>query len=378
MTKNKTIDMALQGAEHIKVIGNEAGEAFIGVQDMITCMDLNMVAGESFLAMGKPGNGKSSLMRFYAGAMEQAMFYQLLNPTTKKEALFGPIDLNSLKSTWVRNWAGVATHPLIFVDEIGKASETVQSMLLNAMEERKASEGDEEIDIPMHTLFSATNEDFSATNPAIYDRFTLRALVKNVTGANDLVKLLKSQKKIATPPSVPIEDAMLIAMRQTCQTMAYEVSEDVIGVAVRIFSTLPNVQTGVTITNRRWSRLIKVAAAKALLSGRHAIEPSDLSVGQFMLWEKLADREDVAESVIKVCDQDALEYKAKEQLFDELNDPFDAAMSFDTIAPVMTRYKMLLHSIERYSGGKWDTMKTHIETRMATLDERLQTDIGGS
>jgi MoxR-like ATPase len=296
----------------IKSIGDAARETFVDRDEMIDAMEVSMVSGLHGIILGPPGTGKSKLVSYFAKAMGVPFFRKLLNPDLPREDLVGPLDPAKLQQgVWDRKWLGLATCPVVFMDEIGKASAQVMNILLDAMEERKASCGDIDIDIPLHSLISASNETIASESPAMWNRFTIRVVVGRVTETRDFQALLKTAWDADAPPSAEIKVEDLHALRDECIRMASEAhsSPSVMRVMTRMFTDYSNVGS-VDPTPRQWLNVLVAAAAQALLAGREKVAPSDLNVAGMILWDDIDEIADVKSFVSDAVEQEDQKYNA--------------------------------------------------------------------
>lgn len=341
------IDIALDAAAKVATLANAAKATFIAREDAIDAMAWGIVAGEHAILLGPPGTAKSAMVRFFAQAMDLRFFRRVLNPDTTREDLVGPLDPGGLRQSpavWERCWSGLATAHFAFLDEVGKASNQVLNMLLDAMEERRVTSGDIDRPIPLHIAVGATNEVLDQEAAAVFDRFTLRVVVKGVTNANDFVSLLTSQPDQA--PHIPFEVEELEAMRMACRMLADRASKAVVETMVRLWSGMPNVDEHNRVSDRRWKRLLTIAAARALMEGRADIEPRDLIVARHLLWTDIDTIDAVQTFVVDIVDAEAADIRAHKALVNELSTQAQSAKSLEEIARVGFRCDRLIRDIE--------------------------------
>lgn len=235
MTQNGStpdFEQAKLDAATIIAIGEECKQAFHGIDDYIDALVLAAICGQPLIVLGPPGTAKSSVVRYFAHALAVSFLRKVLNPDTKREALFGPIDPTGIKErVWKRHWAGVATHLFVFCDEIGKASGQVRDMLLDAMEERQVSEGDEHRDIPLHLFVSASNEPIYEDSEAVWDRFALRCVVDNASDSTDVLAMLECQAKIEQAAPMPVDPDNLPNLRRSCKVISWDKKQTIMSAA---------------------------------------------------------------------------------------------------------------------------------------------------
>lgn len=313
----KTLDV-LDSAKKIREIGQHARNVFIDREDTIHALECGLCSGEHMVMMGQPGTSKSALARFFSESMGLNFFRVVANPDMVREDLFGPISGKALaEDRWERRWSALATADIALVDEIGKASPQVLNMMLDAMEERLARSADVEIKIPLHMLVAGTNETLDEELAAIWDRFTIRTIVRYLKRTADFVNLLTVN--VDDRVSVPVNREELANLRNTATVMSVNLEDDVKNCLIEMWSEAPNKIT-TPVSDRRWKKLLRVAAGRALLHYRNKIHVEDLIVGKWILWDDIDDEPTVHEWVTEKVSRDQREYMDTLALVKELED----------------------------------------------------------
>src|SRR5271167_2023522 len=156
---------------------------FVGRDEVVDLMAVATVAGEHLFLLGPPGTAKSALIRQFASAVRGRYFEYLLTRFSEPNEIFGPIDLVRLREGTV---ATVTTGMLpegefVFLDELFNANSAILNNLLTVLNERVYRRGVEVHQLPLLSLFAASNhlpEDDALR--ALFDRFLLRAHVDNL------------------------------------------------------------------------------------------------------------------------------------------------------------------------------------------------------
>src|SRR3954470_4188555 len=156
---------------------------FVGRDEVVDLIALAVVAGEHLFLLGPPGTAKSALIRQFATAVRGRYFEYLLTRFSEPNEVFGPIDLVRLREGTV---ATVTTGMLpeaefVFLDELFNANSAILNNMLSVLNERIYRRGAEVHELPMLSLFSASNhlpedEDLRA----LFDRFLIRCHVDNL------------------------------------------------------------------------------------------------------------------------------------------------------------------------------------------------------
>src|SRR6201987_3094947 len=158
-------------------------ERFVGRDEVVDLIALATVAGEHLFLFGPPGTAKSALIHQFATAVKGRYFEYLLTRFSEPNEIFGPIDLARLREGTV---ATVTTGMLpeaefIFLDELFNANSAILNNLLTVLNERIYPRGAEIHQLPLLSLFAASNHlpDDEALR-ALFDRFLLRCHVDNL------------------------------------------------------------------------------------------------------------------------------------------------------------------------------------------------------
>jgi MoxR-like ATPase len=368
MTKTNQTQVAVQAASKVNDIAAQARTKFIGRDQAINALAAAIVAGEHAILLGPPGTAKSDMVRFFADAMDRDFFRRVLNPDTTREDLVGPIDPSGLKETparWDRAWAGLATTDIALLDEVGKASNQVLNMLLDAMEERRVTSGNVDRNIPLHIAIGASNETLNDDVEAIWDRFTVRIVVGYLGTAGDFVRLLTDSHVPAKKVELTRDE--LAAMRAEAKAMAASPSTDVVETMVKLWSRIGN-QTQDRVSDRRWKKLLVVAAGRALLMGRTTIQSEDLIVGGDILWTRVDDIATIAKFVASTVDEEGAEIGAKKILVNELVESAKVATELSVKAQINYRASKLMKEIQGRSGrAEWDVLRATLKAVQETV-----------
>ncbi len=361
---------------NIRQIADSARIAFIDRDELISAMEIALVSGLHLIVLGAPGTGKSKLARYFSQATGLPFFKTLLNPDLPREELIGPIDPIALqRGEWSRQWLGVATSPLAFIDEIGKGSAQVMNLLLNAMEERTAMCADTEIDIPLHALIAASNETIATESPALWNRFTLRVIVERIGRTSDFERFLEDAWKTDDPPLIEIANEELIALRTKCREMASEAyrSPALKRTIVKMFVEAPNI-CSVVPTPRQWLNVLTAAAANALLNGRERIVVSDLKVAGLILWDNISEIDEVQAFVKGLVEQEDRERNATVEVLSQMNESLAGMNDLESLGRLSFRAKKLREQVEekiRETGSPdWEDILEELSTLIETIENK--------
>ena len=181
---------------------------------------------------------------------------------------------------------------IAFIDEVFKANSAILNTLLLAMNERQYKHGNKVIDIPLISLFAASNElPESEELGAMFDRFHLRKKVSYIREPSNFQKMLMSDNGTQLPRLT--FDDLQDAQEQVAQV---KVPGDTIDTLLAIRSDL--MLEGIIVSDRRYKQSIAPMKAMAWLSGRDVVTDDDLAVLQHMFWTEPTDIKKVARVIL--------------------------------------------------------------------------------
>jgi MoxR-like ATPase len=204
-------------------------------------------------------------------------FERLLTRFSVPEELFGPLSIRALEQDrYERHTAGFLPEAHIaFIDEVFKANSAILNALLTLLNEREFDNGAGRQRCPLISVIGATNsvpEDEVAE--AFFDRFLMRLQVQPVS-AEGFVRLL--QLDPATPWHDPplglrVSAREITALQRAASSVA--LPEDVAQVLAALHAHLA--QEGVTVSDRRWVKIVWLLRIVAASEGRSAVAVWDL------------------------------------------------------------------------------------------------------
>lgn len=362
MLSTEQIDRALATSEKIFNVYEQARTSFYERDDALLAMATALCCGEHMVMLGKPGTGKTALGNYFAQSLGVKYFYRGLNADTKMEDLLGPVSPTELKrDIWTRKWAGLATSPLAFCDEAGKASSTVQDFLLGAMQERIATIADTVHPLPLHSMLSGSNETLS-DNAAFYDRFLVRVLVNQIESDNNFAGMLTAD---LAPSIATVDSDDLANLRQVTGEIALKADKMCVGKVILFRSHFKSTYQHY-ISDRRWKAGLKLAAGAALLSGETSISVPNLHCYKWLLWDDAqpgttlpAHIQTVYQFIEEESNQEMKNIREKTQLLIELETlattlPKDT--NIDVLAMAILRAKRLQGDMKGKNSGEWQDL----------------------
>jgi MoxR-like ATPase len=201
---------------------------------------------------------------------------------------------------------------IVFLDEIFKSNSAILNSLLTIINERKFTSGPQVMDVPLISLFAASNEAPNDDNlSAMFDRFLLRVQSDNLDSYHFhelLARGVRNELRMMTGrvPGGGRDDLArpVLSGRQLREVQTsfdrFMVFPDEFmakykGLIFQIRSE------GVTVSDRRAVKLLKLFAASALFDGRGAVCDGDFFILRH-IWNNLDQAELLSEIVNPVVD----------------------------------------------------------------------------
>lgn len=245
--------------------------------------------------IGPPGTAKSMLTRDLCNAFIGARYFEhLMNKFTTPEELFGPVNIAALEEgRYERVIDGMTpTAHIIFQDEVFKANSAILNAELTLMNERVYKHGSENIEVPLISLFGASNELPEGEElGALFDRFQFRKTVDYIHEPGNFVKMLRTPTK-ADLPTLSLDD--LAAAQEEVSTV--EISDAVVETLYDIRADLQ--MEGVIPSDRRFHQTQAALRAMAWLDGRTQVTDDDFRILQHMLWTTPQETKKVSRVVL--------------------------------------------------------------------------------
>jgi MoxR-like ATPase len=325
-------------------VRRELEQKFLAKEEIIRLMLIAAIAGEHMVLIGPPGTAKSAVIRAFARLIDAKYFEYLLTRFSEPNELFGPVDIQGFRSgTYRRVTTGMLPEAeIVFLDEAFKANSAILNSLLTLLNERRFNNGSSVVRVPLISLFAASNEVPSSDNlDAIFDRFLLRVHSDNLDSYHfhelmnkglaleraaardemaDAAAARVPQSVTMPPPGAGLPGAAVPAppplpSSRPASSKALLSAADLHGCRRALLERIEFPDEflatykglcfqlrgeGISLSDRRVVRLLKLFAASAYLDGRTRVHDGDL----FLLrhtWNNLDQREildDVIEPVV--------------------------------------------------------------------------------
>jgi len=274
---------------------DEVGRVVVGQRALLEGLLTALLAGGHVLVEGVPGLAKTTAVRALAQALGLGFQRVQFTPDLLPGDLIGT-QIYEPEERRFRVRRGPIFSPVLLADEINRAPAKVQSALLEAMEERQVTIGDESFPLPQPFFVMATQNpiEHEGTYPlpeAQVDRFLSKLIVSYPSAEEELEIAAGAADR---PDAVSaVADAATVAALRAAAAEVY-VADAVADYAVRLVRATRAPQTvAATLRKAGASRpvgdlvalgaspraslfLLRAARARALLDGRGFTTPNDV------------------------------------------------------------------------------------------------------
>ncbi|MFO0570891.1 MAG: AAA family ATPase [Polyangiaceae bacterium] len=275
--------MAEDLSTRLRKVAEALDAQFLGKSEVIRLLLIAVVAREHAVLIGPPGTAKSALIRTLAELIRARYFEYLLTRFTEPNEIFGPVDIAAFRDGhYRRKTEGMLPESeVVFLDEVFKANSAILNALLSLLNERRYTSGGQVLDCPLISAFGASNEvPTDESLSAMFDRFLLRIRSDNLDAYhfNELLQLgvqheVKRLKRTQVTPLLSAADIHAMTddlARRLNFTDAFLSSYKGLIFQIRA--------EGITISDRRVVKMLKLFAASAYIDGRAEADVSDLFV----------------------------------------------------------------------------------------------------
>ena len=272
----------------VRAVRHELQKAIIGQGELIDRLLIGLMCNAHLLIEGLPGLAKTLAVTTLAQSIS-AIFHRIqFTPDLLPADLIGTLVYNPNDAAFTTKRGPIFAN-IILADEINRAPAKVQSALLEAMQERQVTIGDESLPLedPFMVLATQNPIEQEGTYPlpeAQVDRFMLKVQVSYPTREQELQILRQQARTTSSVAAQPVMDSADLAnLRSMCDQiyMDEKIEEFIVNL---VHATREPGDFGLEIGDmiqygaspRATIYLTMASRAMALLQGRGYVTPHDV------------------------------------------------------------------------------------------------------
>lgn len=247
---------------------------------------LALLGRQHHFVLGAPGTAKSHMVNRLALRIEGAeIFNILMTRFSQPEETFGGPNVKTLAETGRFERVSTGMLPeadIAFLDEVFKANAAILNSLLMAINERKyVRSGGDVVDIPLHSVFAASNELATSDElAAMWDRIHYRHYTSPLQESSNFIAMLDLEVT-PTPEKLLTLDQLHAAFELVKQV---EIPQEVMEAVVSLKASLLNDK--IEVSDRRWREAVRSIRAESFYHGRMVAQVSDTRQLMHFLWQE--------------------------------------------------------------------------------------------
>jgi MoxR-like ATPase len=265
--------------------------SIIGQEEVIEDMLISIVTGNHALLEGYPGLGKTMMVRALSQTLDLKFSRVQCTPDLMPSDITGTYIIEEEAKTGNKKFRfqpGPIFANIVLADEINRATPKTQSALLEAMQEKQVTAGNNTfpIELPFFLLATQNPLEMEGTYPlpeAQLDRFLLKLMVKypNPEDEEGIVKLYTGES--VPQPTKVLNKETITDLGKLARMVP--ISDDLREYVVRVVTaTRPNGQNKTAsqyleygASTRAGIGIVLASKARALLNGRNYVSKEDVS-----------------------------------------------------------------------------------------------------
>ena len=295
---NRTVQ---EESRFVQDLTGEIGKVIVGQQYLIERLLIGLLADGHLLLEGVPGLAKTLAVRTLAAAIDAKFQRIQFTPDLLPADLIGTLIYNPSSSSFTTRKGPIFAN-IVLADEVNRAPAKVQSALLEAMEERQVTIGDETypLDRPFLVLATQNPLEQQGTYPlpeAQLDRFMMKLKITYPTKSEEkeiVSRMARIETSISVRPVVSLEDILRVRRIVDSIYIDDRIQDYILDI---VFATRTPSGYGIDMDNfvefgasPRASISLSIAAkAHAFIRGRGYVVPHDIkSIGMDVLRHRVA------------------------------------------------------------------------------------------
>ena len=272
----------------IAPLREEIGRVIVGQKQLLDRLLIALLTNGHVLLEGVPGLAKTLALKTLAQCISVRFKRLQFTPDMLPADIVGTM-IYSPQDGEFRTKHGPIFSNLILADEINRAPAKVQSALLEAMQERQVTIGEETFPLPSPFLVLATQNPLEqeGTYPlpeAQIDRFMMKVMIDYPTRSEEraILDAMATTEPMVVPRAV-VSAAQIVAARHVVNMVFTDekVRDYIVDI---VHATRPPIAAGLNLNGyvqtgaspRATIALTLAARAMAFLNGRHFVTPQDV------------------------------------------------------------------------------------------------------
>ena len=272
----------------VRPLREEMGLVIVGQTHLLDRLLIALLTNGHVLLEGVPGLAKTLALKTLANCISLRFKRLQFTPDMLPADIVGTMIYNPQDGAF-RTKHGPIFSNLILADEINRAPAKVQSALLEAMQERQVTIGDETYPLPAPFLVLATQNPLEqeGTYPlpeAQIDRFMMKVIVDYPTRGEEraILDAMATTEPMIVPRAV-VTTSQVAAARHVVNMLFVDdkVRDYIVDI---VLATRPPIAAGLNLNGyvqtgaspRATIALTLAARAMAFLNGRHFVTPQDV------------------------------------------------------------------------------------------------------
>lgn len=281
-------EIITENSTWISPLREEMGRVIVGQKHLLDRLLIALLTNGHVLLEGVPGLAKTLALKSLANCLSVRFKRLQFTPDMLPADIVGTMIYNPQDGAF-RTKHGPIFSNLILADEINRAPAKVQSALLEAMQERQVTIGDETYPLPAPFLVLATQNPLEqeGTYPlpeAQIDRFMMKVLVDYPTRAEEraILDAMATTEPMIVPRTV-VSASQILDARHVVNTLFVDdkVRDYIVDI---VLATRPPIAAGLDLNGyvqngaspRATIALTLAARAMAFLNGRYFVTPQDV------------------------------------------------------------------------------------------------------
>lgn len=353
-------------------ISSELKDIFVEREDVIDNSIKALITGQSVLLIGPPGTAKSALTNELCNRIDNGNYFSwLLNRTSDPAEILGPFSIKEMeKDRFLRVTKNkLPEAEIVFLDEIFKSNEPTLNILLPIINEKVFYNDGIAIDVPLVTLFAASNE-FPEEDSllALYDRMIFRMYVDYIGDVQNKFKMFKSFLNTADTSNITtVSLGELKQLRNVLDDI--EISDDILKEYIALMNAL--LREGIVVSDRRQNECLKVLKSNALVNKRWSVDETDFKCLKDVLWNDI-DEIEVIEEILKESSLTSYEkeYSTTKKRFTEVVSSAETVVDSRMLVEIKGSIEFIHERVEKILKEK-DLMNEKILNRFISLENEI-------